>query len=189
MNKQFFWNRRTSKRQYGKHSDASNSIKKPKKLQTWSHTFICLARKDQVICPDSDERMALQIAGLGEKKVTFLLDVQSGEIRDKIHQFPKLKGGGGFEMLRIAEGGGKSLLEISIPKNGYTVPYLRAVVHHAKIYLWPLQKDLDVTDDEESEIIDVNTCIYIMYYNSCKHTIFNLSYTCILHCIQCIHVQ
>lgn len=53
----------------------------------------------------------------------------------------------------------KMLQVIMCPKNGYTVPYLRAVVHHAKIYLRPLQKDLHielsdeiVEEDEDSTV-------------------------------------
>ena len=33
---------------------------------------------------------------------------------------------------------------IAMPKGGYTTSYLKAVVHHAKIYIRPLQCELDV---------------------------------------------
>ena len=46
---------------------------------------------------------------------------------------------GGVELLRVPEGGGKVLQEIATPQSGYTIPYLRAVVHHAIINIRPLQ--------------------------------------------------
>ena len=64
--------------------------------------------------------------------------------------FPKLVEAGGFELLRVSEGGGKVLQEIASPKNGYTVPYLRGVVHHAVIYIRPMQKNLSLEQDSLS---------------------------------------
>ena len=52
--------------------------------------------------------------------------------------------GGGFELLRVMEGGGKSLEVIQMPEAGYTPEYLKAVIHHAKIFIQPLQKTLYV---------------------------------------------
>ena len=99
---------------------------KRKKIPTWTHTFICLARCDQAHVPDADERMALQLADLGEKRITFLCDAESWEIYNELlFEFPKLKVGGGFEMLRVDCG--KMLQVIACPKNGYSVPYLCAV--------------------------------------------------------------
>jgi hypothetical protein len=101
--------------------------------------------------------MILQLSGLGEDKISFNIDANSQEISNELYaKFPKLKDGGGFEMLRLPEGGGKVLQVIACPKNGYSVPYLRAVVHHAKIYLRPLQKDLD-TDSLNDEDADPYT--------------------------------
>lgn len=77
---------------------------KKKKIQSWTHTFVCLARCEQQHVPDSEERMQLQLEDLGEKKVTIPNDAEGWEIYDEIqYQFPKLKKGGGFEMLRIED--------------------------------------------------------------------------------------
>jgi hypothetical protein len=43
---------------------------KTKKLSTWTHTFICLANRKQNQVPSPQEWEILQLAGLGEKKVT-----------------------------------------------------------------------------------------------------------------------
>ncbi len=58
------------------------------------------------------------------------------------HHFPRLRDGGGFELMRVPECGGRQLDTIAAPECGYSVPYLKAVVHHAKIFIRPLQKDL-----------------------------------------------
>ena len=128
---------------------------KVKKLPTWTHTFVCLSNPEQNYVPDSDERGQLQLAGLGEKKISLLADSGSYDIYSELQfQFPKLKDGGGFEMLRVTEGGGKTLQVIAMPEHGYSVPYLRAVIHHAKIYLRPLQKKLST--EEEHDTSDVS---------------------------------
>ena len=58
--------------------------------------------------------------------------------------FPKLVEGGGFELLRTEEGCPRELVVIPIPDAGYTVEYLKAIVHNAKIFIRPLQSDLNL---------------------------------------------
>ena len=85
------------------------------------------------------------MAGLGEESVSLDLLSEAWEINEEIvFKFPKLKNAGGYELLRISESGGKMLDVIAMPKGGYTTSYLKAVVHHAKIYIRPLQCELDV---------------------------------------------
>jgi hypothetical protein len=62
-----------------------------------------------------------------------------------IREFPKLANGGGYELLRAPETGSRELVVIDIPHDGYSVEYLQAVVKSAKVYIWPLQRDLDLT--------------------------------------------
>lgn len=130
----------------------------------WTHTFVCLSRHDQQVVPNSDERGHLQMAGLGEKKISIPIDADSGEIYSELYfHFTKLKNGGGFEMLRMADHGSKSLQVIAAPTSGYTVPYLRAVVHNAKIYLRPLQRNLDIDPCANEVGLKSNTVlIYII---------------------------
>ena len=72
-----------------------------KKIPTWSHMFVCLANINQDTLP------TLQIAGLGEKKMSLNAYVDAQDIyHDLLFQFPKLSDSGGFELLRIPEGGG-----------------------------------------------------------------------------------
>ncbi len=178
MTKPFFWNPKSvvgMKRDRGKGSVFKC---KKKKIPSWTHTFICLAHCDQQSVPDSEERIQLQLQDLGEKKITIAIDAESWEIYDEIQShFPKLKTAGGFEMLRV--GSGKMLQIIACPKIGYTVPFLHAVVHSAKIYLRPLQKDL--FSDEENE--DTVVCDLTTVYSAVSIT-FLFCFRC-----QCVRLQ
>ena len=59
----------------------------------------------QQYIPDSNERATLKMAGLSEE--TVILDLL-GEAYE-INKFPKLKGGGSYELLRVPESGSKVL--------------------------------------------------------------------------------
>lgn len=123
---------------------------KKKKIPTWSHTFVCLSSTSQEVIPDGQERALLQIAGLGEKRISLSVYADAQDISfDLCEHFPKLSNGGGFELLRVPEGGGKMLDIIASPESGFTVSYLKAVVHHAKIYIRPLQQDLSLDPVEQ----------------------------------------
>ena len=137
----------------GKRKQSSQKGGKRKKLSTWTHTFVCLANTTQDEVPDSDERASLQLAGLGEKRITLCSFSNFSDIHAELtFQFPKLNhSNSGFELLKVQEGGGKVLGVIACPNNGYTVSYLRAVVHHAKIYIRPVQKNLSL-DPEMEEV-------------------------------------
>ena len=135
-----------------------------KKIPTWSHTFICLAYSSQDTLPDGEERASLQKAGLGEKNISFCAFGDAQDIYDELlFQFPKLCEAGGLELRRIPEGGGKELDVIAAPDSGYTVSYLRAVVHHAKIYIRLMQRNLSldpVKEDVRMCIITLTTWLY-----------------------------
>ena len=85
-----------------------------------------------------------------------------GDAQDIYHelllQFPKLSQAGGFELLRTPERGGRQEDVIAAPESGYTVTYLRAVVHNAKIYIRPMQRDLGFEPvKEEVSVTDFYT--------------------------------
>jgi hypothetical protein len=133
-----------------------------KKLSTWTHTFVCLASVSQETLPDGQEKADLQIAGLGEKCITLRAYADAQEIHEELaFQFSKLSQAGGFEPLRVPEGG-KQLDVIASPESGYTVSYLRAVVHHAKIYIMPMQKDLSLEPIKEP--VSSGYCSKIGFY-------------------------
>ena len=57
--------------------------------------------------------------------------------------FPLLMGQGGFDILQPAEQS-KTLMVISPPPSGMTVPYLKDVVNQSKSYLRPSIEDIEV---------------------------------------------
>ena len=104
----FHWNPGSGVGKKRKHSSGRKPATK-KKLPTWSHTFVCLSNSSQDTIPDGEERAALQIAGLGEKKISFCTLSDAQDIyHDLLFHFPKLSEAGGFELLRLPEGGGSN---------------------------------------------------------------------------------
>ena len=116
----------------------------------WYHTFICLLRVNDCVVPTFVDKGKLAIAGLGEKKVSFPQGKGCKVFIDSIEgEFPKLKDGGGFEILRAD---GKDLRLIPPPPGGYTVEYMRGVLNQAKGYIRPLQKDLSTNSVLSAEV-------------------------------------
>ena len=94
-----------------------------------------------------NERAKLLLAGLGEKKISVLIHGSADDIKSQLFdEYPKLKAGGGFELLRM-QGHSRDLEVIPIPYRGYTVEYLKAVVLNAKIFIRPMQTNLDLPSD------------------------------------------
>ena len=73
---------------------------------------------------DLQERCALQLAGLGEKRFLILFSSDSQNIHaELLERFPKLEDAGGYDFLRLGSGVG-SLQLIKPPPGGYSVEYL-----------------------------------------------------------------
>ena len=105
---------------------------------------------DDCAVPTFVDKGKLAIAGLGEKKVAFPAGKGCKIFIDCIeNEFPKLKDGGGFEILRAD---GKDLRLIPPPPGGYTIQYLRGVLNQAKGYIRPLQADLSANTVLSSEV-------------------------------------
>ena len=114
---------------------------KPK--ETWTHTFVCIAEADHWLIPLREEKIVLKEAGLGEKKLTFDKYGDYEHFQSSLlKEFPKLKEGGGFQVLR-SSGARRCLDLIPIPTMGYDIPYLKECLGQAIAYVRPLQKDLD----------------------------------------------
>ena len=66
--------------------------------------------------------------------------------------FPKMKASGGFELLRSGSPSSKLSL-ITPPSGGYSVAFLRdaAGLGQALAYIRPLQKDLDMLENQSTE--------------------------------------
>ena len=115
------------------------------KRQTWTHEFFCLADKDQMVVPSRSLKVQLQEAGLGRKKVCLNGRADATEVKTTLEEsYPKLKEGGGFEILRR----GPSPSELTLippPPLGHTVKFLRdsAGLGQAVAFVRPLQCNLN----------------------------------------------
>jgi len=134
---------------------------------TWTRSFVCLAKKDSRSAPSSSERIALSAAELGEKKIVFHKCGNSTHVHEKITEaFPALASAGGYEILRIADYKSKNLMEIPMSGSGYSVSYLKGTLGQAKAYIRPIQKDLSL---EVSNAIKVRTCNVSAFHKA--HTV------------------
>ncbi len=85
----------------------------------------------------------LSLACLGEKSLSVFLYGGAEDLDyELLDHFPRLANGGGYELLRSS---GKDLVVIDMPAVGYSAEYLKSVVTSAKIYVRPMQKDLDLS--------------------------------------------
>ena len=67
----------------------------------WEHEFICLAYCGQTDPPSPIDKANLIRAGLGPRKLTLFEFGDSSQFHDEvISSFPKLSGGGGYELMR-----------------------------------------------------------------------------------------
>ncbi|CAB4004546.1 Hypothetical predicted protein, partial [Paramuricea clavata] len=123
------------------------------------------------------DKTALLNAGLGEASIQFFLDMSRLECHDKIlERFPKLKETG-YEILLFQRGDDSGFVNIGGPQ---TARWLKDAAGSAKIYLCPLQKDVDMglidSDDEpqdennirEVECIECGTLVPMSYLTPCR---------------------
>ena len=134
---------------------------------SWTHTFVCLADKDEKSVPSREEKRILKEAGLGEKKIIFTDKNGSfSHIKSTLEaQFRQLEDVNGvFEILR--SGGARRELEvIPMPPLGYNVPYLKDSIGQAIGYIRPVQVNLSKTPIDKVFLlfIIVYACIYYTY--------------------------
>jgi hypothetical protein len=155
--------RASTKRQKG--SLGGGPYKKFVVKNTWTHVFVCLRETTAEVTPKASEKMALTVAGLGEKRITFDQDISSHEFHALIlKEFPGLdEPGGGYEILRT-EAGRRQLVVVPTPSGGFRPSYLQSVLGQAKAYLRPIQCNLPLemvkSVAEVSEVV-VITFIFI----------------------------
>ena len=119
----------------------------------WTHPFVCLSDRFKRKPPKAAwERQALHEAGLGEKKILFTnVDCNAEDYREKLlEEFPKLKDGGGFELLRCSAN--SRVLE---PISSVALQSPRATqerVGRSKVYIRPIQADLDMTANNTENV-------------------------------------
>ena len=127
---------------------------RPYSEKRWQHVFVCLSQVGQFIPPDTADRVRLVQAGLGEKRVSCGWGSGVDELhRELLSAFPRLRSGGGYEFLKIDEASRRHLSVVPPPAGGYSPTYLRAVFLQAKVFIRPLQRNLDLAPIEEEVII------------------------------------
>ncbi|MEQ2300489.1 hypothetical protein AMECASPLE_026013 [Ameca splendens] len=153
-----------------KSTSPATMTKKCKKT-TYTHAFICLAKRKDSDIPTPAAKRTLEMAGLGESKITFP-DKYCGasDFSDHLElNFPQLKYCGGFQLLRSRGSTRSKVLEIiPCPPNGYTSEGLSSKelgVGAAVIYIRPLQKDIDMQDPPSLTLTPQTTgplveCVY-----------------------------
>ncbi|XP_042578945.1 uncharacterized protein LOC122137245 [Cyprinus carpio] len=115
---------------------------------------------------------------MGERKIVFPDKLCSAMdfSAQLVHHYPKLRDGGGYELLHIVGSTRSKVLEVlPCPKNGYSPMYLlsaEAGLGKATIYIRPLQKDLCLepvwgssADENDGPMVE---CMYC--HNSFKHS-------------------
>ena len=113
---------------------------------TWTHTFLFLGRRSDNETPSPNYRRQLIEAGLGEKKITFEKKGPCSYFHEKLlENYPRLREAGGYELLQT-KFRSTSKLEVVAPKgnSGHNVYDLKEMMAAAKVYLRPLQKDLNL---------------------------------------------
>lgn len=114
--------------------------------ETWTHDFCLLSMQNESFTPSRVRMNALLDTGLGKARISVKKLASHDELKQALEdKFPKLKSGGGFEVLR-AEGGGGGQRPLSIVPPGafgFSAPYLKDRFNSAMIYIRPLQANLD----------------------------------------------
>ena len=137
MNMEFFISRR---RFPGMFSRAVQPPKKKSKMtgyvpaktftvkETWTHDFCVLSKLSASATPSRSVMNQLLDAGLGRARLTMPKTAGHAELTQILEErFPKLKSGGGFEILR-ADGGGagqRHLCVVAPGAFGYAAPHLK----------------------------------------------------------------
>lgn len=130
-----------------------------KKCSPWSARFVCLANTDDqhVPCTIAPKEVLIN-AGLGEQKVD-IPDIEcSAEVfrQHLIKAFPKLEDAGGFELMRCLAN--SKFLETLSSHIAMSPHLLRKVVGKSRIFIRPLQRDLDI-DTPENDKLPAKVCL------------------------------
>jgi hypothetical protein len=127
-----------------------------KKARTWTGQFVCLADRNASKVPSSSDKVNLQRSGLGKKSIQFYLTDSEKNVRDKlVVEFEKLSGAGGFELLRCQS----NCRHLDKLDCRWDVNSLKMNIgSQAKIYIRPIQADLDVNPVEDLDNQIKDTC-------------------------------
>lgn len=135
--------------------------------ETWTHDFCLLSSTTAQKTPTSVEADKLRKAGLGKRKIVFpSKDADHNQFVKQLEaSYPKLKLGGGFELLKGVGGGSgaRSLENLPLGPNGYSIRYIRETIciGQAVLYIRPLQAKLDMTPEQVDYVCTNNFEYYV----------------------------
>ena len=121
--------------------------------ETWTHDFCLLSSPTTQKTPTPADLDMLRRAGLVKRKIVFPVKDANHEgfVKHLEATYPKLKCGGGCELLKGIGGGSgaRSLESLPIGPNGYSIRYLREIlcIGQVVLYIRPLQAALDMTPE------------------------------------------
>ncbi|CAC5420890.1 unnamed protein product [Mytilus coruscus] len=136
-------------------------------LQPDQGTFVCLANRKQSKIPKGTEKTVLFRCGLGLRRISVNLNFTAEQLFNAIEDiYPKIKGSGGFEFLRC----GQNCRDLQVLEYNWCPVELRNNIgSQAKIYLRPVQKDLEtLTLHEEVEPTQTETCKFCKQNNNLR---------------------
>ena len=108
----------------------------------WRKEVVCLRFRSSLKVPGIKEKMVMARMGLGSREILFDLDGDELYLHEKLlSEFPILKGGG-YTLLRTNTNS-TTLLSIEWPQSGVTIKYLKEVLCSARLYVRPLQFDIE----------------------------------------------
>lgn len=109
--------------------------------------------------PTPEENNILKLSGLGKKRVRF--EDMNGSFADFtqkiVEMFPAIQMAGAFKVMRSARG--RQLVDIPMPPEGYSIPYLRleSGLNKAVAYIVPIQNSIPVVRQEDiAEVTNIS---------------------------------
>ena len=141
-------------------------------INMWSQKFFLLLKKGTTTIPSSKgEKLALKEAGCGEKVVTLPFRSSALKLHSQIIVvFPQLNSIGGYELLRGNQGT-KNLTLLEVPSTGHNPMSLPLVIGQSRIYIRPLQRDIEIQCSVENMV-------------SFCHSMCMISCACLATCCQ-----
>ena len=138
--------------------------------------FFCLSSTTQQDVQSNEEKQQLLVAGLGEKNPTLPGEGNANDVIVGLKgTFPKLNDSGGYEFMHTKPGS-RELNVIHEGQNDYTVDFLKRFVGQGRVYIRPIQCDLDLqtTKSEHGEVMEeiCNYCFNFFPMNQLRAHIY-----------------
>ncbi|XP_060587126.1 uncharacterized protein LOC132742678 [Ruditapes philippinarum] len=123
--------------------------KEVQREKTWTAAIMCLSDTSQTSVPSHSEKVCLQKAGLGLKKIAFSASGSESDLHvSLLKEFPKLETSGGYELM-YCTANRRQLKKIDVK---WDVSHLKSVIGgQSRIYVRPIQNSLSLDIEEEEE--------------------------------------